>query len=78
MTRDNVVEKFNKYIVNGTYLDLNNGIVSIDVFTEKFNIASSNPTYSEMLAIDGYVDDTNQGMGYKPFLDKCKSEGILT
>ena len=69
---------FAKYLDGGRILLDNKGqSVDLVIFEQKFASASENPTYTELMVIDGYVDENNQGMGYKNFFDKCKVEGIL-
>lgn len=49
--------------------------ITVEKFSELF--ADAEPTYTGLIAVDGYVDETNTGKGYKNFFDQCKAEGIL-
>lgn len=46
--------------------------VDVDFFASLFSSASDDPTYAELIDIDGGT------RGYKPFFDACKAEGILS
>ena len=62
-----------KKMINGDEIILGAGrVVSVSKFTELFSGASDAPTYDELVAIDGGI------MGYIPFFDRCKDEGILS
>lgn len=45
--------------------------VDAEFFADLFSAAPSNPTYDDLVAIDG------GDKGYIPFFDQCKAEGIL-
>ena len=46
--------------------------VPVKVFANLFKNASSNPTYEELVDLDGGKK------GYLSFFDECKTEGILS
>lgn len=54
------------------FIELPNGaFVSVETFADLFSSASSNPTYDELIGIDG------GNLGYIPFFDQCKTDGML-
>ena len=72
MTETDVITVFATKIKNGS-IDLGGGVtVEIEVFATLFADAPSNPTYDNLMRID------DERMGYKPFFDRCKAEGILS
>jgi len=72
MTKNDVIMIFASKLVDHERIDLGGGVtVDIDVFATLFTDAPANPTYAQLIAIDAGV------MGYKPFFDQCKTEGIL-
>lgn len=69
MSIEQAREIFKKFILNDIYIDLQNGsIVRIETFVNMFN---ANPTYANLIAIDGGIK------GYEDFFGLCKAEGIL-
>lgn len=68
MTADNVRVVFG---VTDTIRLNETSVVDVDVFATLFSAASESPTYDELVAIDGGV------MGYIPFFDRCKADGLL-
>lgn len=59
--------------IKGDYIELYPFCtVEIDTFALIFSDAPDSPTYDELVAIDG------GDLGYIPFFDQCKAEGILT
>jgi hypothetical protein len=68
MTADNVCTVFG---VTDTIKLNETSVVEVDVFAALFSAASESPTYDELVAIDGGI------MGYKPFFDQCKENGLL-
>lgn len=71
MTKTDVENVFKNKISVGR-IDLGGGVtVDVDVFALLFANAPANPLYNDLMQID------NGKMGYKPFFDQCKAEGIL-
>jgi len=63
--------------IQGDYIYLpNKSFLKVEEFTELFEQAPNNPTYAELITIDGWTEE-NAGKGYKTFFDQCKTEGIL-
>jgi len=75
MTKDEVKIIFAPKIKGNNLQLLDGCIVDIEKFAIRF--ANTPANYSDLLYANGYVDADNQGMGYKPFFDQCKEEGIL-
>jgi hypothetical protein len=67
MTKNDVISIFNDDII----ILPNGSSVSAEDFAEVFTDAPGNPSYNDLLTIDGGTK------GYKEFLDKCKAKGIL-
>lgn len=71
MTKEQVYDVFSDYI-RGDNLVLNDFVaVDVNVFYEFFKSVSDPTSYAEYVALD-------DGKGYIPFFDRCKSEGTLS
>ena len=67
---------FASKIIDGRlYLDDKQYITVADFANEFSNV--SEITYDNLITANGYIDEEQTGKGYKPFLDQCKTEGIL-
>ena len=69
MTEDDVRTVFG--LKSDTIKINGNVIVDVSVFASLFKDAPTNPTYDDLIEIDG------GRLGYIPFLDELKDEGIL-
>lgn len=72
MTSENVQTVFATKII-GDIINLPNGsFVDVESFVILFADAPSDPTYNDLVEIDG------GNLGYIPFFDQCKDDGLLS
>ena len=77
VTVDDVKRIFEAKIDKGMLKLPDGSFIDVTGFATIFASAPSDPTYDDLMIIDGYVDDENPGKGYKPFFDQCRNDGLF-